>query len=1047
MADFALFLLGSFQARLKEESAVKFEYDKLRALLAYLSLEAKQPLRRDALAGFLWPERPESAARQNLRQALSNLRHVLQDDLRPLPFFHLTRETVQFTNADHAWLDVSLFDSLLNACQLHDHLSLETCTTCAGRLQEALQLYRGEFLEGFFLDDSSAFEEWAEKKRRHYHRQTLGMLRTLALFYQRQGNYEQSLALAWRELGMEAWREEAHRHIMHTLALSGQRDAALAHFETCRRMIEDELGVSPSKETMALYERIRSQGTLSSRRESISVPLWLVSSAQPLGIGGSTLPTQLTPFVGRATELAALAERLQNPACRLLTLVGPGGIGKTRLALELAAQQASHYRDGVFVAALAPVHAPAHLGAALADVFHLIFYGHEAPETQILHYLRDKQMLLVLDDFEHLVEASSFVIQMLQAAPGLKIMVTSQERLQVQAEWIFDVGGMQIPTGHLNGATSDYDAVRLFVARAAQIRAGFSLTDQVKTPIVRICHQVHGIPLGIELAAAWVRDFSCAEIAERIERNLDFLHTSMRDVPIRHRSLRAVFDHSWKLLTAEEQRVLRRLTVFEGAISQQAALYVAGATEAVLTALAAKSLLLVVGRDRYGIHQMVRYYAQERFKEAAYEQDMIRERYAAYVARFLVKQEPLLHGSQQRQALDNINAELDNVRAMWRWALAARHYKTLDQALESLFAFFEARSQFLLGRDLLEEAVQVWSADTVAAHQADAALLLGRLQIRLGILLGHLADYARARALLESGLAVMRRVHNKRELAFALTHLGYLLGASGDLTTAIDLLDESLLIAPTLGDQSYLATALLHRGVFAQVDGDGAKAEEMLRRCLKIRQEIGDQQGVAVALGALGRLSADRGDFVTARQRLNESMLVSRELGNLHEMTAALDQLGLLAVSAGDYATAAVFYRESLSAARQIGQRAAMLLALVGLGEIACAQAEYGRASAFLRTALRMGVEIQAMPHILLILVSMANLALQSGALEQSVELVTFPLHHRASSAATRARAADLMSDLARRLAPETVRAWEAHGHQQGLPALVSALLVESKEA
>ena len=1044
MPHLALHLLGPFEVKLNQEPLVRFDYDKLRALLAYLALEAQAPQRRDALAGLLWPERPEDAARHSLRQALSNLRRLLQGDAHTTPLLDVTRETVQFPDSSQVWLDVRLFDSLLDACSNHDHLSLETCTTCVDRLQQAVDLYRGEFLEGFFLDDSSAFEEWMGKKRRHYDRRMLGALHALAVHYERQGQYERSLALAWRELSMEAWREEAHRHIMYTLARNGQRDAALAHFERCRQVLQDELGVAPSRDTVTLYERIRAEES-SSQRPGAG-PLWPISTIPSLIQRGRAVPTQLTPFVGRAHELALLSERMREPACRLLTLVGPGGVGKTRLAIELASQQASHYRDGVFVASLSTLQSPAHLTMALADVLQLAFYGREAPETQLLNYLSDKQMLLILDNFEHLMDAGSFVIEMLHAAPELRMIVTSQARLQLQAEWIFDVGGMSIPSGHLNGSTLDSDAVRLFVARASQIRADFALTDQLKAPIVRICRLVHGIPLGIELAAAWARDFSCAEIADRIERSLDFLHTAMRDVPIRHRSLRAVFDHAWKLLTPEEQRVLRRLAVFDGTMSEAAALNVAGATPAVLTGLVAKSLLHITGRERYAMHQLIRYYAQDKFNEAVDERDMMRERYASYVARFMVKQEPLLHGAHQKQAVDDISAELDNVRAMWRWAVAGRRHKMVDQALESLFRFFEMRGWFVRGSELLEEAIQAWSSSAATAPQPDVALLVGRLQIRLGILAGHLAHYARAQTLLESGLKVARQANNKREAAFALANLGQVVGASGDLAAAVHLLDESLALAPTLGDQSCVAAALYHRGVAAHVEGDDIKAEDMLRRCLKIRQEAGDLQGVAAALVALGRLHADQGDFVTARQRLNESLLVSRELGNLHELTTALDQLGSLAVSSGDYAAAATFYRESLSVARQIGQRAVMVLALSGLGEVACAQQEFDRAHAFMQTALRLGLEIRAMPHILSILTGLANLALQRGALEQAVEWVTFPLHHRASTPATRTRAASLLSELTNRLAPETVQACEAHSHQRGLSALVAALLAEPKE-
>src|SRR5262249_45381113 len=328
---------------------------------------------------------------------------------------------------------------------------------------------------------------------------------------------------------------------------------ALAQYETCRRILACDLDVGPAAETTALYERIRD----SEPRTENPEPRTEQSRHTPL-------PLPPTPLIGRESELAELGALLENPAYRLITIVGPGGIGKTRLALASATDQIDAFAHRVYFVPLAPLRSSEFLVPAIADALGLAFSGREDPRAQLLNYLRGKELLLVLDNFDHLLEGAELLVDILRRATAVSILVTSRERLNLQGEWVFDIAGLQVPAADQIDGVEGYSAVALFLQRAHKVHARFTFGAAEKRAVARICRLVEGMPLGIELAAAWVRALSCAEIAQEIEQSLGFLTTSLRDVPERHRSLLAVFDHSWRLLSADERGVFRKLSVFRG---------------------------------------------------------------------------------------------------------------------------------------------------------------------------------------------------------------------------------------------------------------------------------------------------------------------------------------------------------------------------------------------------------------------------------------------------------------------------------------------------
>ena len=362
------------------------------------------------------------------------------------------------------------------------------------------------------------------------------------------------------------------------------------------------------------------------------------------------LPSQPTPFIGREHELAEIARRLADPACRLLTLTGPGGIGKTRLAIE-AALRLHEFTSGAYFVPLQPLTSPNFMVSTIADALNFAFYGEQDPKIQLLHYLRDQHLLLVLDNFEQLLDGTDLLPEILEYAPGVKLLVTSRERLQLREEWVFDVGGLPYPEQGMDVSLDDYSATQLFVQSAR--RAGHTLVGDGTPAIIQICQLVEGMPLALELAATWVHALTFEQIASEIAHSLDILETPGRNIEPRHRTMRAAFAPTWQRLLDEERDAFIKLSVFRGGFTRDAAADVTGASLRVLSALVSKSLLRMDG-GRYDIHELLRQYGEERLDRAAEEAEQTRNRHCSFYARLLERQWPRLTGSEIKLALQDI---------------------------------------------------------------------------------------------------------------------------------------------------------------------------------------------------------------------------------------------------------------------------------------------------------------------------------------------------------------------------------------------------------
>ena len=630
------------------------------ALLAYLAVTDTSHT-RDHLATLLWPDYDRAGSYAYLRRTLWELNQVLGRG-----WIQADRERVRMERNSDLWLDTAAFSTLI-----HDDPGGKA------ELSEAVDIYRGDFLEGFAVADTAPFEDWQFQQCEYFHREYGETLRKLIEAHARIKEYEAALPYAQRWLALDTLNEAAHRDIMRILAGMGNRTGAIRQYETCVQVLKDHLGIGPQPETTELYEAIL-RGEVRAAPSDLDTPYSIETSHTVLH-----LPVFPTTFIGRRAELEQVKALIKEPTHRLISLVGPGGIGKTRLSVQAVSEVNGNFPDGVFFVPLGTVQNADAVLPAIAKALQVSFFKEEEhPLQQLLAYLTDKRMLLILDNFEHLLDASEFVCELLKQSPNLTVVVTSRIRLNVQGEQLYPVSGMRIADSDEASTWEDpeeqsrlFSGVQLFLERARRIQPGFGLTQETVPYVVRICQLVHGMPLGLELAAAWLELLPPDEIAAEIARSLDFLETGQVDVPVRQRSIRAVFESSWNLLSKAEQDAFLSLCVFVGSFSRAGAQQVSGASLRTLLGLANKSWLQQTEDGRFQLHELMRQYGVERLQADPTAWEIARNRHANYIIDFVSEQKTRMQSGDQITGVRALLDEYDtNVKLAWDWLIVQRHW-------------------------------------------------------------------------------------------------------------------------------------------------------------------------------------------------------------------------------------------------------------------------------------------------------------------------------------------------------------------------------------
>ena len=994
-------LFGGLDIRCGGVPVGGFVSNKAPALLAYLAVTGR-PQQRETLAALLWGEMADADAKNNLRQTLTSLRKVMDSAVL------VTRDTVAWNPAVACTLDTAQFEAHLQAGRD------VSAGVRAGAFQQAAALYHGDFLAGVIVREAPAFEEWLLAQRARYRELALHTLHALTEHHLSRGEYGRAIDGATRLLALDAWREEAYRQLMLALARSGQRSAALAQYEVCRHLLNAELGVPPSAETTALYERIRAAGDMPPHN----------------------LPPQATLFVGRTEELTQIEELLQTPNARLLTVVGPGGIGKTRLALQAAAQ--AHRRGlflhGVFFVPLEGIDSPLLLATAVAQAMGLQFSGSQEPTAQLLVYLQAREILLVLDNLEHLAEADAWAGRLLHACARVSLLVTSRKRLNLHGERLLELSGLAVPAGVTEWDVTRYSAAQLFLNSAQHVQPDFTVTHETRQVIGRICRLVNGLPLAIELAAAWVRHLDCHEIADEIERNLGFLATTQANVPARHRSLQAAFEHSWALLDDDERRAFARMALFRGGFDRAAALTVTQCRFPIFVALCDKSLLRRDPSGRYALHELLRQYAEIKLQAEPQAFAEAQARHGQHYVQFLAGREDAQNDARQHEAQREIATEMDNIRAAWGWAIARHQPDALEPALESLRVFFEHAGWYM-------EAVRLFEA--AAACTTAGTPLYGKLLVRQAWFYHRFDRFEQARALIAESLAIFRTAQPPlpAEEALCLQCLGNMARVVGDFPQAILYATQSLALFRVAGNSRAIAASLNTLAVVHAERGEFAEAHRLHEECLALKREIGDRRGVAISLVNLGYVALAQADYARAKPLEAEALAIFREIGYPMGVAVALNNLGFVCSMLAEHDAANAFLQECVEICRELGHRHIAAHALGSLGNLAGARGDYRKAWHDIREALHTAQEIGSVSATLFGLLCVALLLARQGESERATEVSALVFHHSATNRDSKSRAEQLLARLETQLPAPLWTAAQARGQTKPLEAVVTEIL------
>ena len=760
------------------------------------------------------------------------------------------------------------------------------------------------------------------------------------------------------------------------------------------------------------------------RLEAIAAPLPV--SPQPASMPPQvvpSLPLPTTPLLGRDHELREIKQLLSDPACRLLTLVGPGGVGKTRLALEVAATQQTAFREGAYFVSMAPVGAVDFIVSTVVEALGFNFSGSNDPFTQLLNYLKEKNLLLVVDNMEHLLAGVEVLRAIVQHAPRVKLLVTSRERLNLQSEWAFDVQGLLVPPTTQAQALESYSAVALFLQSARRAFASFELTELDRPAVVRICQILAGLPLAIELAAAWVRMLSCSEIVAEIERSFDFLTSTARDIPHRQRSLRAAFDHSWNLLSEDEQRVLGRLSIFRGGFEREAAERVAGATLSILSALLDKSLLRRSAAGRYDLHELIRQYAATHLEDNPQEEAETHECYADYYAALLQQWEEQLKSPKQLQILAKMSVEIDNVRLAWNLMTTYRQTARIKKSLRSLRRFYEIRGPAQEGAAFFGQAVEALQMPAEAGVEQNAdterSVVLGQVLAHQGYFYARLGQHEQARELLQKSLALLRPSTDQAALADMLNTLGYMKYRLGEFEEARLCAQESLALNRRLNNRVGTAFSLIHLSYVYLAQEAYEQAYALSSESLAICRDVGDPQGTAYSLVTFSTAASGLGRNDEAKQLIEEGLEISQALNDRRSTGWALRLLGIISLELGEPEQAQILIRQSVDLFKEIGDQPLTAVTLIELGKAPQAQQAYQAAKQHFLEALQIGIETDTFVVAMSALIEIAAVQIETGGSESALELLTHILQHPASRAETKGRARQFRAKIEAELPPQ----------------------------
>jgi predicted ATPase/DNA-binding SARP family transcriptional activator len=1004
-------LLGRAKVRF-DTSEAQFLPDKRFHLLTYLAYQ-EDWVGREQLLYLFWSESVGESARNNLRQLLRRVRD-------------LEFASLEMKGQYLRWpvtSDVAAFKGAVSKT----------------RWAEALGHYTGPLLEDFIAEESPEFSTWLDLERERLREQWRLAVQRRAEELETQGWYLEAAGLLKTLVDGDDLDEQALKAYMKMTVQAGGREQALEAYQDFATRLREELDLSPTTDLEQLAKAIRAGDLPVPKTKPAQLPAQVATRTT------ASLPTSGSAFVGRDLELAEVSELLSKEECRLLTLTGVGGVGKTRMALQVAAQLSHGYPDGVCFVNLDALDAPGPLPVTVADALKLRLEGPDDALIQITKHLAHKRLLLVLDNFEHLLEGAPLASELIRQCPHLKLLVTSRESLNLSEEWRFPMGGLSYPEQKsVSLEESQYfDAVRLFVQRVKQVQPGFVLSQDDLPFVLQICQKLEGSALGLELAAVWAKTLPLAEIAKEISDNLDFLASSSRNAKKRHQSIRAVFDYSWELLTPKEQEVLRKLSVFVGGFSKEAARQVADASLPILAALVDKSLLRVSPNGRYDRHMLVYQYSQEKLAEVPQEKEQTESKHGAYYLQLLREQVGFSHTAKRKVARQILAQDYNNIHTSWAWAVAQKQPEIIRHTAFALSDFFEGHRQDGLetfaraAAALGETNPQHWDTK----HRAALAYVLLGQAIQQRSLSN---SPKKTKALSERAVALLEKLEDDYGLARGLCELADDEAALGHHAKAQELLTEALTLARRAGEPTLIGRILCLRSLQNRETASAQEARDFIEGALRELSEMGSSNHQAYLLLIYGASLVYEGHLEEGEARLEESLRLSDDLGGEQDFRVYIFlDLARAAHKRGAFEESEALLRQARLEAEHLSLKRPESEILWLLGRAKAAQGAFAEAHDHFARSLRVAWDKGQEAFIATALVYLAELRLLEGKPERAAELLTVA-RGQALDKRERDEMEPLVRTLKQQLSRENFKKAEARGRALSLGAVVFQVLAES---